>query len=382
MGALACFRHRCVAKATSLRKEGLRPSLEGGPHPFTDSLSGQVPELPDIAIYLEALDRRLTGRPLEKIRFASPFLLRTVDPPIAEAQGRTVKGLRRLGKRLVFDLGDEAAPRGTPRDSRDSEGSFFLVIHLMIAGRLQWKDRGASIAGKIVQAALDFPNGTLLVTEASSKKRASMHLIRGEDTLASMRRDGIEPLEVDYAAFKQAIVGENHTLKRSLTDPDLFSGIGNAYSDEILHAAKLSPVKLSQKMSEEEIRRLYDATRSTLTKWIELLRKDTGDEWPSKVTAFRPEMATHGKFGKPCPVCGTSIQRIVHAANETNYCPGCQTGGKLLADRGLSKLLHGDWPKSIEEMEMRKEAARLSVPLDADDGKPTPPAMAPRKKKR
>jgi formamidopyrimidine-DNA glycosylase len=321
-----------------------------------------VPELPDIAIYLEALDRRITGRPLEKIRFASPFLLRTVDPPIQEAHGRTVKGLRRLGKRIVLDLGD----------------GLFLVIHLMIAGRLQWKDRGASIAGKIVQAALDFPNGTLLFTEAGTKKRASMHLIRGEETLASMRRDGIEPLEVDYAGFKQALTGENHTLKRSLTDPDLFSGIGNAYSDEILHAARLSPVRLTQKMSEEEIRRLYDATRATLTGWIERLRTETGDDWPSKVTAFRPEMATHGKFGKPCPVCGTKIQRIVHAENETNYCPGCQTGGKLLADRGLSKLLHGDWPKSIEEMELRKEAARGSLPLDADDDGGAKP---PRKKK-
>jgi formamidopyrimidine-DNA glycosylase len=322
-----------------------------------------VPELPDITVYLEALDRRVTGRPLEKIRFASPFLLRTVDPPIADAYGRTVAGLRRLGKRIVFDLGD----------------TLFLVIHLMIAGRLQWKDRGASIAGKIVQGALDFPNGTLLFTEASSKKRASMHLVRGEDTLESMRRGGIEPLETDYATFKQALVGENHTLKRSLTDPDLFSGIGNAYSDEILHAAKLSPVRLTQKMPEPEIRRLFDATRSTLTGWIERLRAETGEGWPEKVTAFRPEMATHGKFGKPCPVCGTKIQRIVHAENETNYCPVCQTGGKLLADRGLSKLLHGDWPKSIEEMEMRKETARASLPLDADDGDGVgPPALAER----
>jgi formamidopyrimidine-DNA glycosylase len=323
-----------------------------------------VPELPDITVYLEALDRRVTGRPLEKIRFASPFLLRTVDPPISEAYGRTVVGLRRLGKRIVFDLGD----------------TLFLVIHLMIAGRLQWKDRGVSIAGKIVQAGLDFPNGTLLFTEASSKKRASMHLLRGEDTLESMRRSGIEPLETDYATFKQALVGENHTLKRSLTDPDLFSGIGNAYSDEILHAAKLSPVRLTQKMPEPEIRRLFEATRSTLTAWIEKLRQETGDGWPEKVTAFRPEMATHGKFGKPCPVCGTKIQRIVHAENETNYCPVCQTGGKLLADRGLSKLLHGDWPKSIEEMELRKETARASLPLDAGDeeGEPAAPVLAKR----
>lgn len=328
-----------------------------------------MPELPDITVYIEALDRRVTGRPLEKIRFASPFLLRTVEPPISNAYGRTVAGLRRLGKRIVFDLGAE----------------LFLVVHLMIAGRLQWKDHGASISGKIVQAALDFPNGTLLVTEAGTKKRASMHLVRGEDTLESMRRDGIEPLEADYATFKRMLVGENHTLKRSLTDPDLFSGIGNAYSDEILHAAKLSPVRLTQKMDDAEIRRLYEATRSTLSGWTERLRKETGEGWPEKVTAFRPEMATHGKFGKPCPVCGTSIQRIVHAENETNYCPACQTSGKLLADRGLSKLLHGDWPKSIEEMEMRKEAARSSLALDADENgggaAPEPGPKKPRKKK-
>ena len=265
-----------------------------------------------------------------------------MDPPISEAHGRTVQGIRRLGKRIVLDLGEE----------------LFLVLHLMIAGRLQWKDRGASIAGKIAMAALDFPNGTLLFTEASTKKRASMHFVRGEDTLESMRRAGAEPLEIGYAEFKTALTKENHTLKRSLTDPDLFSGIGNAYSDEILHAAKLSPVKLSQKMDEAEIRRLYDATRDTLERWIERLRAETGDGWPEKVTAFRKEMATHGKFGKPCPVCGTKIQRIVHAENETNYCPTCQTGGKLLADRALSKLLHGDWPRSLEEMELRKEQAR------------------------
>ena len=326
-----------------------------------------MPELPDITVYLEALDRRVTGRPLEKVRFASPFLLRTVDPPVSETFGRTVKGLRRIGKRIVFDLGDQ----------------LFLVLHLMIAGRLQWRDRGASIAGKIVLAALDFPNGTLLFTEASTKKRASMHVIRGEDVLETMRRSGVEPLEVDYETFKQALVGENHTLKRSLTDPDLFSGIGNAYSDEILHAAKLSPVKLTQKLDETEIRRLYEATRETLVAWTERLRKETGDGWPEKVTAFRPEMATHGKFGKPCPVCGTKIQRIVHAENETNYCPGCQTDGKLLADRALSKLLHGDWPRSLEEMEQKKEQARQTVAAlppapEAGSGRVPKPQLAPR----
>jgi len=270
-----------------------------------------------------------------------------VEPRPKELEGRVVLGIRRIGKRLVIGL------------QGDDEGDLFAVVHLMIAGRFHWKDDvGAKIPGKVGLAAFDVPNGTLLFTEASTKKRAALHLVRGEAALEDFRRGGIEPLEADLATFRAALTKESHTLKRALTDPDLFSGIGNAYSDEILHAARLSPVKLTGKLEEGEVERLFRATRQTLLEWIERLRRETGDAFPEKVTAFREEMAVHGRYGKPCPVCGTKVQRIVHAENESNYCPGCQTGGKLLADRALSKLLHGDWPRSLEEMDLRKEQAR------------------------
>ena len=298
-----------------------------------------MPELPDITVYLEALERRILGQRIEKLRLASPFVLRTVTPPIRTIEGRQVIALRRVGKRIVLVL----------------EGGLFLVIHLMISGRLQWKERGAKIPGRLGVAAFDFPAGTLLLTEASTKKRASIHLVEGEAALAELDRGGIEPLATDLDGFRAALLRENHTLKRALTDPRLFSGIGNAYSDEILHRARLSPVQLTQKLDEEEIARLHDATRAVLEEWIARLREQTGEGWPEKVTAFRPEMAVHGKYRKPCPVCGTNVQRIVHAENETNYCPRCQTGGRLLADRALSRLLKSDWPKTVEELEERRE---------------------------
>ncbi len=297
-----------------------------------------VPEYPDVVVYIEALGERVTGQPIEAIRLASPFVVRSFDPPIRDAVGKTVKGFRRIGKRIVFALRDD----------------LFLVIHLMISGRLHWKEKGAKVAGKAGLAAFDFPNGTLTFTEASSKKRASVHLVRGEAALAEFDRGGIEVFEASREDFERALREENHTLKRALTDPRLFSGIGNAYSDEILHAARLSPVQLTQKLSPEQVERLYQATRATLTVWTERLRAEAKKGFPEKVTAFRPEMAVHGKYRQPCPVCGTPVQRIVHAENETNYCPTCQTGGKLLADRSLSKLLKGDWPKTWEEMEERR----------------------------
>jgi formamidopyrimidine-DNA glycosylase len=299
-----------------------------------------VPELPDIVVYLEALEERVAGAVLHRVRLASPFLLRSVDPPISEASCKKVLGLRRLGKRIVFALEDD----------------LYLVLHLMVSGRLRWDvEKGAKVPGKVGLAAFDFSSGTLLLTEASSKKRASLHLVRGERALDEINRGGIEPLEATKKQFEAALTGENHTLKRSLTDPRLFSGIGNAYSDEILHRAKLSPVKLTKQLSTDEIARLYDATKATLKEWLERLRADRKGGFPEKVTAFRPEMAVHGKYREKCPVCGGTVMRIRYAENETNYCPTCQTGGKLLADRALSRLLHGDWPKTLEELEDMKE---------------------------
>lgn len=294
-----------------------------------------MPELPDIAVYLGALQTRVVGRKLEKVRLFNPFLLRTFEPPLRDIEGRYIRELRRMGKRIIFAFDDE----------------LFLILHLMIAGRLHWKKPGAKPPGKIGLAAFDSEHGTLTLTEAGSKRRASLHLVRGESELARHNPGGIEVLEASMTEFQQALVRENHTLKRSLTDPRLFSGIGNAYSDEILHSAKLSPLRLTQRMSEPEIKRLYGATQATLREWIERLRKDAGDEFPEKVTAFRGDMAVHGRFGQPCPACGTKVQRIVYAENETNYCPRCQTGGKVLADRSLSRLLKDDWPRSIEELE-------------------------------
>ena len=293
-----------------------------------------MPELPDITVYIEALASRVVGQPLERIRIAKPFLLRSVDPPISAAEGKRVTGLRRMGKRIVLEL----------------EEDLFLVIHLMIAGRLKWLPAGGKVPGKIGLAAFDFPNGTLIFTEAGSKRRASLWLVRGEQSLEQFDRGGLEVLDADVAAFTERLIQENHTLKRSLTDPRLFSGIGNAYSDEILHRARISPIKHTRRLSEGEIQRLFDATRAVLVEWTERLRRESKGDFPAKVTAFRDEMAVHGKFGKPCPVCGTPVQRIRYADNETNYCPRCQTDGKLLADRALSRLLKQDWPKSIDEL--------------------------------
>ncbi len=297
-----------------------------------------MPELPDVVVYIERLNAFIGGQRLERVRLASPFVLRSADPPIREVEGKRVLGLRRIGKRIAVEL----------------EGDLFLVIHLMISGRLHWKERAAKIPGRVGLAAFDFPAGTLVFTEASSKKRASIHLVRGETSLREFDRGGLEVLDADLPAFRAALARENHTLKRSLTDPRLFSGIGNAYSDELLHRARLSPVKLTAQLSSEETARLFEATRHTLTEWTDRLRKETGEGFPEKVTAFREGMAVHGRFGKPCPVCGSRIQRIVHAENETNYCPRCQTGGKLLADRALSRLLKSDWPRTAEELEERR----------------------------
>jgi len=293
-----------------------------------------MPELPDITVYLEALESRIVGDTLERTRIAKPFLLRSVDPPISAAEGKRVLGVRRMGKRIVVELEDD----------------LFLVIHLMIAGRLRWVPAGGKVPGKIGLAAFDFTKGTLILTEAGSKRRASLWLVRGEQSLEQFARHGLEVLESDLAEFTERLIRENHTLKRSLTDPRLFSGIGNAYSDEILHRAKLSPVKHTRRLSDEEIQRLFDATRTTLTEWTDRLRVESKGDFPTKVTAFREEMAVHGKFGKPCPVCGAPVQRIRYADNETNYCPRCQTEGKLLADRALSRLLKQDWPRSIDEL--------------------------------
>jgi formamidopyrimidine-DNA glycosylase len=297
-----------------------------------------VPELPDIVAYLDALGPRVVGKRLDAVRIKSPFLLRSVDPPLSEAEGRKVEGLRRIGKRIVLEL----------------EGGLYLVLHLMISGRLHWKPRGVKVGGKIALAAFDFENGTLLLTEASSQKRASLYLARGEAALGDFDRGGIEPLESALPVFREALTRESHTVKRALTDPRLFSGIGNAYSDEILHRARLSPAKLTRKMTDEEVERLYRATRETLETWSGRLRAAADGAFPEKVTAFREGMAVHGRYGKPCPDCGTPVQRIVYASNESNYCPRCQTGGKLLADRALSQLLRGDWPKTLEELEEKK----------------------------
>jgi formamidopyrimidine-DNA glycosylase len=296
-----------------------------------------MPELPDITVYIEALEARVLNQPIEKIRLASPFIIRSVTPPIRDAEGKRVVGFRRMGKRIVFVL----------------EGNLFLVVHLMISGRFRWKEHGAKIPGKLGLLAMDFPPGTLILTEASTKKRASVHLVSGEAGLGDFDRGGLEVLGATPAAFQEALQRESHTLKRALTDPTLFSGIGNAYSDEILHAAKLSPVKLTRSLTAEEITRLQETTEQTLRVWTQRLREEAAGGFPENVTAFRPEMAVHGKYKEPCPVCGTKVQRIVHAENETNYCPRCQTGGKLLADRSLSRLLKDDWPKTVDELEQR-----------------------------
>jgi len=294
-----------------------------------------VPELPDITVYLEALERRTLGHPLQRITLKSPFLLRSVDPPLASAAGRTVAGLRRVGKRIAFDLGDE----------------LYLVIHLMIAGRLRWVEPGRKGPGRITLASFGFPHGDLLLTEAGTKRRAALHLLQGAASLQSLDRGGIDVLSAGLAEFAARLRSESHTLKRALTDPRLLSGIGNAYSDEILHAARLSPLMLTGKLSEQEVARLHIACRETLTHWTERLRREADGGFPEGVTAFRDGMAVHGRFGEACPVCGSPVQRIRYAENETNYCARCQTGGRLLADRALSRLLKGDWPRSLDEVE-------------------------------
>jgi len=296
-----------------------------------------MPELPDIVVYLDALAPRIVGQPLERARVTSPLLLRTADPPLPAAVGRTVTGLRRLGKRIVWEMEDQ----------------LFLVFHLMIAGRFKWRKRGAKAPGKIGLATFDFPTGTLLLTEASKKHRASLHVLRGAAGLAAHSRGGLDVLAADLPAFRAVLLSESHTLKRALTDPRLFDGIGNAYSDEILHAAKLSPFQLTGRLTDEETARLYTATRRTLLDWIERLRSETGSEFPEKVTAFREGMAVHGRYKLPCPVCGSPVQRIRYAENEANYCATCQTGGRVLADRALSRLLRDDWPRSLEEWEAK-----------------------------
>jgi formamidopyrimidine-DNA glycosylase len=294
-----------------------------------------MPEFPDVTVYIEALSERVLNQPIQKIRIGSPFILRSFDPPIRAVEQRKVLALRRVGKRIVFELEDQ----------------FFLIVHLMIAGRLHWKPKGAKIARKYGQAAFDFPNGTLLLTEAGTKKRASIHLLRGEAALQEHDPGGLEVFESTFDRFREALTRENHTLKRSLTDPRLFSGIGNAYSDEILHRARLSPIRLTRQMTEAEMERLYHVIKDSLNDWVERLRQERRGGFPEKVTAFRPDMAVHGKYGRPCPVCGSPVQRIVYAENETNYCAKCQTGGKLLADRSLSRLLKDDWPRTLEELE-------------------------------
>jgi formamidopyrimidine-DNA glycosylase len=293
-----------------------------------------MPELPDVTLYVESLRKRIAGSEFLRLRLANPFVLRTVEPAASEFAGKRVRSVERIGKRIAIEFDD----------------ALFIVIHLMIAGRLKWLPAGAKVPGKVGLFAIDFSNGTLVMTEAGSKRRASIHLLRGRDAVKAQDPGGIEVLETDLATFKSVLTQRRHTLKRALTDPHLFSGIGNAYSDEILHRARLSPVQMTTNLDDEEIARLFAATTSTLIEWTDRLREETGEGFPEKVTAFRPEMAVHGRYNQPCPDCGTPVQRIVHAENETNYCARCQTGGKLLADRALSKLLKSDWPKSIDEL--------------------------------
>ena len=293
-----------------------------------------MPELPDVVVYVESLERRIAGQRLDRVRLISPFVLRTVVPPLAAAEGRRVAAVHRLGKRIVISL----------------EAELFLVLHLMIAGRLRWLERGKKLPTRITLASFEFATGTVAFTEAGTKKRASLHVVQGEAALAAFDMGGLDVTGSNPAVFRERLLRENHTLKRALTDPRLFSGIGNAYSDEILHRARLSPIALTQKLSPEEIARLHEAAREVLAEWTVRLRAETGENFPAGVTAFRPEMAVHGKFRQPCPVCGAPVQRIVYAENETNYCARCQTGGAILADRALSRLLKSSWPRSIDEL--------------------------------
>jgi formamidopyrimidine-DNA glycosylase len=301
-----------------------------------------VPEFPDVELYLWALRPRIVGKVLERVRLRTPFLLRSVEPPLEAAFGLRVMGLRRLGKRVVWEMDD----------------GLFLIFHLMIAGRFRWRPRGIAVPNRLGLAAFDFADGSLLLTEAATKKRAALHVVRGEAALLQHNPGGLEVMTADLDAFEAALKSENHTLKRALTDPHLFSGIGNAYSDEILHRARLSPFKLTRQLTRDEIRTIRAATRETLQEWTARLQEEAGGEFPEKVTAFREGMAVHGRFGRPCPRCATPVQRIVHGEHEVNYCPECQTEGRLLADRSLSRLLKDDWPRTVEELERRRERLR------------------------
>jgi formamidopyrimidine-DNA glycosylase len=307
-----------------------------------------MPELPDVELYLSALRTHIGGRTVERVRLATPFLLRSVQPPLESVEGCLVTGFRRIGKRIVWELADPSTSLG--------KNELFLVFHLMIAGRFKWRERGAAIPRKVGLAAFDFAHGSLMLTEAATQKRASLHVVQGEDALSSFDPGGIDVMTTDTASFAEALKKESHTLKRTLTDPRIFSGIGNAYSDEILHRARLSPFKLSRQLTEENIAELRAATIETLAEWTERLQREAGQRFPEKVTAFHEGMAVHGRFGKPCPRCGTAVQRIVHGEHEVNYCPACQTEGRLLADRALSKLLKEDWPKTLDELERKKQA--------------------------
>ena len=300
-----------------------------------------MPELPDIALYLHALNSRVLGHRVGGVRLASPFLLRSVDPPLSSVTGHTITSLSRLGKRIVFEL----------------ENDVFLVFHLMIAGRVRWRPPNAPIPGKVGLLAIDFEHGTLILTEAGTQRRASLHVVAGRSGLAAHDRGGLEVLNADLDEFRGALLRDNHTLKRALTDPHVFSGIGNAYSDEILHAARLSPFKQTESLTDDEMRRLYKASQQTLAEWIERLQSEAGDEFPEKITAFREGMAVHGRYGLPCPACGAPVQRVVYAANEANYCANCQTGGRLLADRSLSRLLRDDWPRTLDELERKRRGS-------------------------
>lgn len=300
-----------------------------------------MPELPDILLYLHALEPRVVGHHVQRVRLASPFLLRSIAPPLSDVEGRAVTALRRLGKRIVFAL----------------DGDLFLVFHLMIAGRFRWREPGSAIPRKLGLLAMDFEEGTLLLTEAGTKHQASLYVVAGEEALLEHEPGGVQVLESSLETFARALASENHTLKRALTDPSVCSGIGNAYSDEILHRARLSPFRHTRALGEEDVRRLFESTRTVLSEWTARLQEQAGDRFPEKVTAFHPEMAVHGRYNQPCPVCSTPVQRVVYAANEANYCPTCQTGGRLLADRSLSRLLKEDWPRTLEELERRKRGA-------------------------
>jgi formamidopyrimidine-DNA glycosylase len=311
-----------------------------------------MPELPDLTIYIESLQTRIVGQRLERIRLGNPFILRTFDPPLISTSEKVVRRVWRIGKRIVFELNDE----------------LYVIVHLMIAGRFHWKKPNAKIGGKVCHAGFDFSAGTLLLTEASTRKRASMHLVRGRGELAQFDRRGLEVLDSSLPSFRETLVRENRTLKRALTDPRLFSAIGNAYSDEILHRAKLSPLKLTRQLTDEETAELHRSTIDVMKEWIERLRKETGAEFPEHVTAFHAEMAVHGRFGQPCPDCGSKVQRIVYAENECNYCPRCQTGGKMLSDRSLARLLKDDWPKTIDELELGESRSSHNGPVKRTTG--------------